>query len=285
VNVLVDTPAQRAPAPRRDVGRAERTALLGTTTILGLGLYGWTVPGMLGMSAGESTRAFVGTYMVTAAGSFIIPYVALRDRPVTAAQANLGFYGGTRGIWLGVLLGAVIAGELDPDHHYQGWTASMLAGSLGGLVGGYQLAGSTGMSAGEARTMAAVGDLGLAMGFGTGFLLHFDGQPRGCTPVSENPACFGPDFEADAHARKMAITGLLGAGLGLGGGYVLGRHRENSWGDGEVLRGATLLGVWSGWALADVANTSIDLKNRAFTGTLMALAMTKGLWSSLPGAR
>src|SRR6185436_8401555 len=137
-------------------------------------------------------------------------------------------------------------------------------GSLGGLVGGYQLAGATEMSAGEARTMAAVGDLGLAMGFGTGFLLKFDGQPRNCDQLIDNVMCFAPDPQADAHARKMALMGLLGSGLGLTGGYFLARHRDNSWGDGEVLRAGTLLGVWSAWGVADAANTAIDLKNAAF---------------------
>jgi hypothetical protein len=268
-DVIVDRPVVRKPAPRQDAGRTERIALLGTTTALGLGLYGWAVPGVLGVSASESTRAFVGLYMFTAAGSFVAPYLVLRDRPLSPGQANLSFYGATRGIWLGVLLGAVMAGEIGPDHHYQGWTASMLFGSLGGLVGGYQLAGATDMTAGEARTMAAVGDLGLAMGFGTGFLLHFDGMPRDCTPVSENPACFGADPQADAHSRKMALMGLLGSGLGLTGGYYLARHRENTWGDGEVLRAGTLLGVWSGWGVADAAHTNIDLTNGAFTGALM----------------
>jgi hypothetical protein len=266
----VETEVPQPSRARRDTGRTERIALLGTTTALGLGLYGWAVPGMLGMNASASPRAFVGTYMLTAAGSFIIPYLVVRDRPVTAGQANLGFYGSTRGIWLGVLLGALAAGELGPDRRYQGWTAAMVAGSLGGLVGGYQLAGAADLSPGEARTMAAVGDLGLALGFGAGFLLHFDGQPRDCTPFSENPACFGADPEADAHARKMALVGLLGSGLGLSGGYYLARHRQNSWGDGEVLRASTLLGVWSAWGIADVAGTSIDLTNGAFTGALMA---------------
>jgi hypothetical protein len=269
--LVVEERVEREPvAARRDAGRTERIALLGTTTALGLGLYGWAVPGMLGVNASDSTRGFVGLYMLTAAGSFIAPYLLLRDQPLTAAQTNLAFYGATRGIWLGVLFGTLAAGELSPDRRYQGWTASMLVGSLGGLVGGYQVAGATDMTPGEARTMAAVGDLGLAMGFGAGFLFHFDGQPRECPAFSENPACFGFDFEADAHARKMALMGLLGSGVGLSGGYILARHSHNSWGDGEVLRAGTLLGVWSGWAVADAARTHIDLTNNAFTGALMA---------------
>jgi hypothetical protein len=68
----------------------------------------------------------------------------------------------------------------------------------------------------------------------------------------------------------MALMGLFGSGLGLTGGYFLGKNSENSWGDGEVLRAGTLLGVWSAFGLADVARTEVALTNRAFTATLMA---------------
>jgi hypothetical protein len=258
------------PVPRRATGRTEHIALVGTTTALGLGLYGWAVPGVLGVEASESARAFVGLYMLTAAGSFILPHLLLRDQPITPGQANMAFYGGTRGIWLGVLLGAVAAGDIGPDQRYRGWTAGLLLGSIGGLVGGYQLAGAAALTAGEARTMAAVGDLGLALGFGTGFLLHLDGQPTDCTQLSENPACFGTDPQVDAHARKMALMGLIGSGLGLTSGYFLARNRENTWGDGEVLRASALLGTWLAFGVADVAHAHIALTNRPFTGALMA---------------
>ena len=258
-----------APGPRRSTVKGERLALLGTSTALGLGLYGWTVPGVLGVEANKSAGAFVGVYMLTAAGSFILPQLLISDR-VSPGQANLAFYGGTRGIWQGVLVGALLAGELDPDHHWRGWEASMLLGSLGGLIGGYHLARATDMTAGEARTMAAVGDLGLAMGFGAGFLLRFDGEPLVCPVDSENPGCFGFNPQADSQARKMAAAGLLGSGLGLVGGYVLGKHRDHTWGDGEVLRGATLLGIWSAWGLVEAGGTTVSLDNRPFTASLMA---------------
>jgi hypothetical protein len=265
----LEVESEVGPAPRRDAGRAERIALLGTTTALGLGVYGWTVPGVLGVQASQSTRAFVGTYMLTAAGSFIVPYLLLHER-TTAGQTNLAFYGGTRGIWLGVLVGALAAGDLGPDHRYRGWTTGLLVGSIAGLVGGYQFAGAAGLSAGEARTMAAVGDLGLALGFGAGFLLHFDARAAGCAPFAGNAVCFSPDPEQDAHARKMAFMGLLGSGLGLTGGYFLGRARNNTWGDGEVLRAGTLLGTWSAFGVADVARAHVALSNPALTGPLMA---------------
>jgi hypothetical protein len=264
--------ARPAPRVNRDVGRTERVAILGATTALGLGLYGWTLPGALGVDSSQSTRAFVGLYMVTAASSFIVPYLILRDRPVTPGQANLAFYGSTRGIWHGVLVGALIGGEIGINRRTQGWKAAMLLGSVAEMVAGYQWAGAGHLSAGEARTIAAVGDLGLGLGFGGGFLFRFDGKPRDCTPFTERVECFGPDPQADKHSRQMSGMGLLGSALGLTGGYFLARHRENTWGDGEVLRGSIVLGTFTAAGLADLTSRGRDFGdfgNRKYTAALM----------------
>jgi hypothetical protein len=249
-----------------DGGHTARTALLGATTILGLGLYGWALPTVLGISPSESTKSFVGVYMLTASASFVVPYLLLSNAPVSAGESNLAFYGGTRGIWVGVLTTALIAGDVSPDRRSRAWTGGLLFGSVAGLVGGYQVAKHTELSAGEVRTIAAVGDLGLAMGFGTGLLLRLDGGPRPCPDETGN--CF-PDFQADTHARHMAAAGLMGMTLGLGGGALLARHRQNTWGDGEVLRGTTALGVWAALGVAAAANMDFSLTNRSLIATLM----------------
>jgi hypothetical protein len=258
-----------APVPRRRLARpavpsSERAPLVAFTTLLGLGLYGWTVPRTLNIDPDTSTRGFVGVYMFTAAGSFVVPYVLTADTMVAPASVNLAFYGGTRGIWHGVLVGALIAGDLTPDTRSRGWAASMLAGSLVELVAGYHLAPRLAPTAGRAHTVAALGDFGLLLGFGTGYLLRFDRKET-----------------ADAQARSMAAAGLAGAGLGLAGGYALGRTRDNSWGDGEVLRLCWALGAWTGAAAADLARTDLSLGNRTFTG----LAMAGGALGLLAGDR
>lgn len=257
------------PRPVSEAGRTERITVLGTSTTLGLALYGWALPGALGLEARRSPSAFVGIYMITAAGSFVVPQLVMGNHPVTPGQANLAFYGGTRGIWQGLLVGTLAAGELSLHRRSQGWEASMLLGSVTELTAGYHLARAGRMTAGQVRTMAAAGDLGLALGFGTGLLLRWNGGGVSCPADTENPACFGHDPDVDTHSRKMAAAGLVGSAVGLAGGYVLARHRENTWGDGEVLRGTIALGVWSGWGVADVARTSIDLDNRSFVAPLM----------------
>jgi hypothetical protein len=260
--------ATRRTAPRpREQGRTEKIALLGTTTALGLGLYGWTFPQVLGIDPEESTRGFVGMYMLTAASSFVVPYLLLRNSQVTPGEANLAFYGGTRGIWHGVLLGSLVAGEIGPDRRERGWQAAMLFGSVAGLIGGYQLARVSDMTAGQARTIAAVADYGLMFGFGFGFLLRLDGGPDTCDPFISSAICAPQD--RDGNARKMAAAGLVGTGLGMLGGHWLSRHRSNTWGDGEVLRGAILVGTWAATGLAALGNTEFSFENRTFTGLLM----------------
>jgi hypothetical protein len=261
--------AERTPPRPRRLARppappSERVPLVGYTTLLGLGLYGWALPRTLNIDPVASTRAFVGTYMLTVAASFTVPFVLTRKNPVSAAEANLAFYGATRGIWHGVLVGALIAGDVDPDTRARGWATSMFAGSLTELVLGFYLAPALAPTAGRAHTIAAVGDFGLLLGFGGGYLLRLNQKDT-----------------ADEQARGMAAAGLVGAGLGLAGGYVLAAARDNSWGDAEVLRLCWALGAWNGAAVADLVHSDLSLDNRTFTG----LAVAGGALGLLAGDR
>jgi hypothetical protein len=207
-----------------------RATFLSTTTLLGLAAYGWSLPLTLGVDVDDSGRAFLGLYMVTAGASFVAPYFLTRGRGVTPAEANLAWYGGTRGLWHGALVAAILGGDVGPDSELRPWTAGLLLGSVGEMAAGFALAERAGISPGHARTIGVGGDFGLGIGFATGALLGLHHNER----------------TADQQARGMASMGFLGAAAGLGGGYLLGRQRQNTWGDGEVLRAAGLLGVWLG---------------------------------------
>jgi hypothetical protein len=233
-----------------------------TTTVLGFALYGWSLPLAMGVDLQVQPRAFIGAYMIGAAASFVLPFWLTREHRVTPAEANLAFYGGTRGAWHGVLLGSVLGGDISSDSHPRVWAGAMALGSLLELAGGFRLASALDLSPGQVRTMAALGDLGLLEGFGAGYLLRFDEKAT-----------------VDARSRGMAAAGLAGAGLGLTGGYLLGQHRHHSWGDGEVLRMASGVGAWLGVGLADLAHVSLDPGNATFT----ALAMAGGLAGAVAG--
>jgi hypothetical protein len=232
----------RRPPVRPPRGTTARPVFLLTTTILGVAAWGWTLPVALGVDQGTDARATVGLYMLTAASSFIVPFFLTRSREVTWGQANMAFYGGTRGLEYGLLLSNLIFGEaggnIDGDHE-RAFAASLLLGSVGGVIGGSWWAGSSGMSAGDARTVGAWGDYGLFAGFVTGHVFGFDelsgefGEPR-----------------LDARARSMAASGAVGSALGLTTGRLLSLARNNTWGDGEIMRGAGLVGVMAGLTTA-----------------------------------
>jgi hypothetical protein len=241
---------------------SQRAPFVGWSTLLGIGLYGWSLPRTLNIDPNSQTRAFVGTYMLTVAASFIVPYMLTSRQPVSDAQVNLAFYGATRGIWHGVLAGGIIAGDLTPDHRSRGWAASMLAGSLVELLLGYHLSAVVAPTAGRAHTVAAGGDFGLMLGFGAGYFLRFDQKET-----------------ADQQARAMAAAGLVGSAVGLAGGWALGRARDNTWGDAEVLRTSWILGAVLGASTADLARRELSFQSRTVVGLMMgggALGLVAG---------
>jgi hypothetical protein len=85
----------------------------------------------------------------------------------------------------------------------------------------------------------------------------------------------GADDDFDqAEQRVTGVMGLAGAALGVAGGRWLSLRRDNTWGDGEVMRAGGLYGLWLG-ATASMAGDYTD-SPRALTGTLLAGA-TAGL--------
>jgi hypothetical protein len=261
-------PATEPRAPSRPPFRltvgdeSARTALLVTTTVLGLGVWGWTLPIALDLDLGQSPRTFLGLYMVSAAGAFVGPYLGTRTAPPTWSQANLAFYGGTRGLEYGVLVSNLLLGHRGGNlfegpgrGQERALATSVLLGSMGGLWGGYFWADAAAMTPGQARTTALMGDFGLLFGFGMGHVLGLDQQDR---PFEQR--------NADTQARSMAAAGLTGTIAGLAGGRLLGRRRDNSWGDGEVMRASGVLGTWTAGTLTVLAEAK---RSKAIVGTLM----------------
>jgi hypothetical protein len=245
-DVVVRRPDPPPPEP------SQATALVGTTSVLGAGLYGWAVPMALGMES-SSPRRTLSTYMLVSAGAFLGPYLLTRDRHVTPGQANLALYGGTRGMVHGVLVGALVVGNLSIDQRQRAWATSLMLGSTLELAGGYLLAGRTRLTPGQAHTVAALGDLGLISGVGAGYFLQF---PRRAT--------------ADQQARGMAAASLAGSAAGLAGGYLLARRRDHTWGDAEVLRTSGLVGWLLGFGIADLFDLDLDLQDRRVSGLTFA---------------
>ena len=249
-------PSANAATPAPDA----RAPVIATTTALGLALWGWTLPNALGLHAGDQGRAYLGLYMLTAAASFVVPYQITRDHPPSASQMNAIFYGGTRGGEWGLLLSNLIfgraGGETDVEHE-RAFAASLLLGSVGGAIAGSLLAPRLELAPGDVRTVAALGDYGLFAGFALGHIFGLDQ--------------IGQDWETSAQntrARAMSAAGLFGTLAGLGGGHLLASQRTNTWGDGEVMRGAGALGVFTGATAAVVFER--DENNKVLLGLMLA---------------
>lgn len=199
-------------APEVALDQDGRFLLLGTTTILGLGYYGWAVPHILDIQTGRGTLA---AYMLTAGASFVGPYLYTRDRPVTYGMANAGFWGATRGI----LHGSMLAGLIDPTPNDRTANALSMGVSLTEALAGYTWAARTDMTAGDAHVIGNYGDFGFALAGAALIAL----QPR---------------------EERVSYGALLaGAGTGLALGARRAPAYPYSWGDAEIQRTAFYLGA------------------------------------------
>ncbi len=204
--------ALAASAPEIVLNQDGRFLLLGTTTNLGLGYYGWAVPHILDIRTG---RGELAAYMLTAGASFVGPYLYTRDRPVTYGMANAGLWGATRG----TLHGFLLAGLIDPTPNDRTANALSMGASLAEALAGYTWAARTDMTAGDAHVIGNYSDFGFAL---VGYTL-ITLQPR---------------------EERVSYGALLaGAGTGLALGTRRAPLYPYTWGDAEIQRTAFYLGA------------------------------------------
>ncbi len=230
-----------------------RTPFLLTTTLAGLAVYGWAVPVALNV---DSARANVGLYMLTAGISFFLPYTMTSKRPTTWGQANLSFWGASRGLEVGVLISNVafgadgglgLSGGRDQNRAF---AASLALGSVAGLSAGRWAAGRLALTPGDARLWGLGGDMGMLWGFGMGHILELDGDTD----------------SQDSRSRGMGSAGLVGTAAGVAWGAFLANRRDHLWGDGEVMRMGAVLGAFCGLTVIGLR----DNFDKTTTATLMA---------------
>jgi hypothetical protein len=234
-------------APEVVLDQDGRFLLLGTTTLLGVGFYGWAVPVILDLDDGRATLA---TYMFTAGASFVAPFLYTRNRPVTYGMANAGFWGATRGIGLGTGLLTLI----DPNASSRAYTAAAFAGSVGGGLAMYTWALQTDMSAGDAHVIGNHGDFGSAWALATMLMTQADDD------------------------RVTAAMWLAGSGAGLAVGASRAERLPYTWGDAEIQRGAFYLGMYNGLALwSIIAGDEVSTGEERILGAALLAGSTGGL--------
>lgn len=239
--------ALRARAPEVALDQEGRFLLLGTTTLLGVGFYGWAVPVILDLDDGRATLA---TYMFTAGASFVGPFLYTRNRPVTYGMANAGFWGATRGIGLGNGLLSLV----DPNASRRAYTGGALVGSVGGGLAMYTWALRTDMSAGDAHVIGNHGDFGSAWAVSTMLM----------TQARDD--------------RLTAAMWLAGSGAGLAVGAARAQRLPYTWGDAEIQRGAFYLGMYNGLALWSVfVGDQVSRGEERFLGGALIAGSAGGL--------
>jgi hypothetical protein len=226
----------RAPTAMLDQGG--RTKLLVGSMVLGLGYYGWATA--MAFDPDDSQTA-VAIYMLTAGGSFLLPYLATQKTAVPDAAATMSLWGAMRGPIHGYLTSELGGAETDKTKF--AW--SVLIGATEAIVGGVAARG-LGMTAGRAELTGAGGDIGLGVGYAAANLLKVDG---GYTTES-HPYGSYTFWQSDRKSQSAVM--LLGSGLGLAGAYLLGGTEEWTRGDAAVFRNAAAIGALAGIAVGDI---------------------------------
>ncbi len=231
---------------------------------MGLGFYGLLLPSILDVDDG---RGEVATWLLTAGGSFLLPYALTSNRPVTWGMASLSGWGMTRGAIHGLLLHQLVEGEEEyPTEHFYAPSGSMhtyyadlddyertqqamaLGLSLVEGVAGYLWADAAEMDAGTAHTIGNAADFGLMWGADLAFIAG---------------------SSLDVEDRLSRATMLGGAALGLVLGPSYAAARDFTWGDADILMGAHAVG----FSLGVAANYLVNLeRDSPHLGGLLLLA-------------
>jgi len=235
------THALQSPARTQRMDQEGRPGLIVRQTLMGLGLYGWTVPRMMEI---DGTRGTIAAYMLTSAASFALPYYLTRNRPVTTTQTMMTTFGSTRGLLYGHLVRKMIA----PDEHSEAseWGLPM-AGSLIASMAAFKLAETSGLELGSAELIGVMGDFGTGFGLGTAHVSDlWDHENR----------------ETAAHATLLGMTGL-----GLAGGYLLSQREHYTRGDAYVLRMEGILGAQ---IMMPIVAALADKREKSYSAGAMA---------------
>ncbi len=243
--MAAELPAEPTETQRTEGGRA---LTLTTTTLLGLGLYGVTLPTVLHT---QDDRALVGWYMLAAGASFGIPYALTRDGS-TWGQANLGYYGGTRGALHGVYLAALLTDNKADTDLILGM-ASLF--SIAEMSAAHIWAGRANLGPGEANAMGVGHDLGMFLGMTLWMVASGDSIK-------------------DAQRGLPAMLLLGGAG-GAFGGLNLARVDQLSWGDAEAIHATSLLGILAGGTVLGY----IKSDDPGPVGVLLGIGALGGAWA------
>jgi hypothetical protein len=210
--------------PRALQDLSGRPRFLVRTFLLSYGFYSWGIPLALDLH-GKDAQIIA---LVTGSAGFLAPFSLTSRHPVSQTAASFSGHLGTTGIAHGVLLHELLFGA---EGSGRGALALAVAGSMGGLAGGFAFGQRSTLSAGSAEVISLGGDYGLLMGLGSAHL-------------------FG--ILDEDYRREFAASALIGSGLGYWGGGSLARRHAYTRGDAEVLSTVAALGAFAAAATVNL---------------------------------
>lgn len=233
-----------ARAPTAVLDRSGRLKLLVGSTVLGLGYYGWATAAAFDP---DDEQTAVGLYMLTAAGSFLLPLMVTASSPVPDAVATMALWGATRGPIHGYLTSEL--GDAERDKTKFAW--SVVLGTAEAIAGGLT-ARSLNMTPGRAEITGVGGDIGLGTSFAIAGVLKLDQRYRSITETYFDGMSYqNYTYQVNDRTLQSAVM-LAGGALGLVGGYWLGGTEEWTRGDAAVFRNLTAIGGLTGLAVGDI---------------------------------
>ncbi len=241
------------------VDQSGRTGLVLSHGLLGLGFYGWAIPNATDMTG---FRGPFATYMLTSGLSFVVPHLLTRSSEVTFAHREAAFWGGSRGIPAGLLLGGVLGDGASDDNRNRIKLGTAVGTSLLGSVLGYNAVDRLDLDRDQIETVGVIGDFGLAGGFTMAYAAGLYDPEQ--TFIDGIPVY--DDFEEtwQGNAFALAVTGGSVA-------TALWRARagDYSGGDAHLLRASGLLGAQIGLPFGSAIDDNSD-KALAWSGLVGA---------------
>jgi hypothetical protein len=254
---------QLAATPSAGLNQKGRGLFLISQLPIAMGWYSTALNSVFGWS---DANVIVSTYLLGTAGFFFVPLLMTRNLPMTEAQAvmsvDYGYYGALNSFAITTLfgMGSILSSDPYPDWTGRARAGILLATSIGGQFGGYQLGRH--YSLGQARYASLLTDCGMVDGLLLGNFvqtLHDDGT--------------------EGHSKLNAALTLIGSGAGGYLGYRL--TRQQSWTEGQAI--VTGLGSIFGPLVANGAFWTVasDRATQHFLnyGSFLALAgNAAGTW-------
>lgn len=202
----------------KDKDQEGRLPLIITSTVIGLGFWGWALPITFEV---DNTAVFTGLYLLTAGSSFAIPYFLTANSDIPKAVGTFSSWGAIAGIYHGLFLFDLVNGGITnaPSSSIIG---TMLFSSISEMLTTYSISKSQNFTSGKSSTLISTSILGTFLGFALTDFFDFYETPRLWSGVTLGTTGLGyllgdyltkKQSYSEGDALVLTASGMLGAAL------------------------------------------------------------------------